>query len=172
MLIRPDAVDSWLNSFDAKQYRLVYVSPQGPLFSQQVATHFVQDSKPLCILCGRYEGVDCRVVSHWGFEEISIGNFILAGGEVAAMTVIEACVRLIPEVLGNTESIKSESFNNNLLEYDQYTKPNTWSPQNSAKTYRVPPILTSGHHQKVKDWKHTNQNEKTKRNRPDLLKTN
>ena len=116
------------------------------------------------MVCGRYEGIDQRFIDYNKIEEISVGDFIISGGELAAFILIDACVRLIPEVLGNNNSLSSESFQDDLLEYSQYTKPLRW------KNMEVPEVLLSGDHRKILDWRLKNSLEKTKKRRPDLLK--
>ena len=116
-----------------------------------------------------FEGVDTRVIDSLGFEQISIGDYVLAGGEVAAQVLVEGCVRLLPGVLGHSESVSEESFSENLLEYPQYTRPQVWVDANGNK-HRVPDILVSGHHEKIKEWRKNKSFEVTKKFRPDLLK--
>ena len=120
-------------------------------------------NKEIILVCGRYEGVDERFLKYNDIKEISIGDYILSGGEIASFILIDACVRLIPEVLGNKESLASESFQNHLLEYPQYTKPTKW------KNLSVPGILKSGNHKKISDWRLKKSIEQTKRVRPDLF---
>ena len=118
----------------------------------------------MIIICGRYEGIDQRFLDHNKIEEISIGDYILSGGELAAIILIDTCVRLIPEVLGNNKSLINESFENNLLEYPQYTKPRVW------KNLSVPEPLLSGNHELIKEWRYNEAKKKTKLIRPDLWK--
>jgi tRNA (guanine37-N1)-methyltransferase len=114
------------------------------------------------LLCGRYEGVDQRVVDHYGFEEISLGDFVLMGGELPAMVVIEGCVRLLEGVLGNQESTRVESFAHGLLEYPQYTRPRIWQDR------EVPPVLLSGNHSAIEKWRQEASEKITQLRRPDL----
>ena len=110
------------------------------------------------------EGIDQRVIDTWKMEEISIGDYILSGGEIAAISLVDSCVRLLPNVLGSSDSLKCESFENNLLEYPQYTKPREWLGK------KVPEVLLSGNHKKIKEWKKKESIKLTKIKRPDLLK--
>ena len=121
-------------------------------------------SKEIILICGRYEGIDQRFVDYNEIEEISVGDYILSGGEIASFILIDACVRLIPEVLGNSKSLSSESFHDYLLEYSQYTKPSIWNK------LKVPEVLLTGNHKKISDWRLNNSLEKTKKIRPDLYK--
>ena len=122
----------------------------------------ISKKKNLIIICGRYEGVDQRFLDNNSISEISVGDYILSGGETAAFILIDACVRLIPEVLGNSESLRSESFHDYLLEYSQYTKPSVW------KKLKVPEVLLTGNHKNISDWRLKNSLEKTKKKRPEL----
>ena len=140
---------------------VVYVSPRGTPFTQQTARRFSR-ARGLTILCGRFEGVDERVLQEYEVEEISLGDFVMSGGEIAAQALIDAAVRLIPRVLGNTESTEDESFSHGLLEYPQYTRPTDWQGRT------IPGILLSGHHANIAAWR-TDQSERlTKERRPDL----
>ena len=121
----------------------------------------------ITILCGRFEGVDQRAIDVLGFEEVSIGNYVLAGGEIAAQVLLEGCIRLIPGVLGHPESLLEESFSNNLLEYPHYTRPQVWVDSLGNK-HDVPEVLTSGHHSNIKKWRLNKSIEKTKNIRPDM----
>ncbi len=140
----------------------VLLSPSGGRFDQDKAR--VLSQKPaLVLICGRYEGVDARVARFWADEELSIGDFVLSGGEVAAMAVVDAVARLIPGVLGDPASLEEESFAQGLLEYPQYTRPREFRGQT------VPEVLVSGDHKKIKAWQRREALLKTARNRPDLL---
>ena len=143
------------------------MSPAGKTLKQ---TDLIEFSKidQIVILCGRFEGVDTRAIEEIGFQEVSIGDYITAGGEVAAQVLVEGCIRLLPGVLGHPESVLEESFSNNLLEYPQYTRPQVWTDAQN-KEHNVPDILLSGHHGKIKEWRNNKSLEKTKKNRPDLL---
>lgn len=165
MVMRPDVIDEALEAHyaDSRPSRLVYLSPRGQRFDQALAKELAQ-TDTIGLLCGRFEGVDQRVLDAWGFEEISLGDFVLSGGELAAMSMIDACIRLIPGVLGDTESISEESFAEGLLEYPQYTRPFEW------KGRMVPEPLRSGHHENIKAWRLSQAEELTKNRRPDLWK--
>ena len=144
------------------------MSPSGkPLNQQDLVRYSKCDG--IIILCGHFEGVDARAIDNLGFEEVSIGDYVLSGGEVAAQVLVEGCARLLPGVLGQSESIIEESFENNLLEYPQYTKPKVWIDKNEQE-HHVPGVLLSGHHDKIREWRKQKSVEITKKNRPDLLK--
>ena len=171
MVIRPDVVEQAVISFIdniEKNIPLVYMTPSGKSLKQQDLVNFSQ-KKGIVILCGRFEGIDSRVIDSLGFEQISIGDYVLTGGEVAAQVLVEGCVRLLPEVLGHSKSILEESFSENLLEYPQYTRPKVWVDK-KGEEHHVPDILVSGHHEKIKKWRQNKSVELTKRFRPDLLK--
>ena len=144
------------------------MTPSGRPLNQQDIVKF-SEQKGIIILCGRFEGVDIRVIDSLGFEQISIGDYVLTGGEVAAQVLVEGCVRLLPGVLGHAESILEESFSENLLEYPHYTRPKIWVDKSGNK-HHVPDILVSGHHEKVKEWRKNKSLQATKKLRPDLLK--
>ena len=173
MVIRPDVVEravmSILKSLKIK-IPLVYMTPSGRPLNQQDIVKF-SEQKGIIILCGSFEGVDLRVIDSLGFEQISIGDYVLTGGEVAAQVLVEGCVRLLPGVLGHAESILEESFSENLLEYPHYTRPKIWVDKSGNK-HHVPDILVSGHHEKINEWRKTKSIEVTKKFRPDLLKKN
>lgn len=165
MVMRADVVDAAFNHVTegASQPRFIYMSPRGKPLTQAKVSELT--SLPhMGILCGRFEGVDQRVLDAWDVEEISIGDYVLAGGEVAAQVLIEACVRTLPGVLGDVTSLEEESFSSGLLEYPQYTRPRVWQGR------EVPDILFSGHHQQVKSWRQEKSEELTKDRRPDLWK--
>jgi len=171
MVIRPDVVEKALLSIKdqtSTSSKLVYLTPAGKTLKQSNLLEFSQ-FKQLIILCGRFEGVDERAVKALNFEEISIGDYVLAGGEIAAQVLVEGCIRLLPGVLGQPKSLLEESFSMNLLEYPQYTRPQVWEDAQSKK-HDVPKILLSGHHEKINEWRLKKSKEKTKLNRPDLLK--
>lgn len=160
MLCEPlfKAIESVLDD-NAKIY---YMSPRGKVFNQNIAKT-LSSLEHIILLCGHYEGIDQRVIDYFHIEELSIGDYVLTGGEIPAMAVIDAVARLIPNVITN-ESLENESFSNNLLEYDQYTRPLEF------KGLKVPEILISGHHANIEKWREQNSLENTKKNRPDLLK--
>ena len=171
MVIRPDVVERAVMSvLENKENNipLVYMTPSGkPLYQQDLIRFSKNDG--IVVLCGRFEGVDIRVINNLGFEQISIGDYVLAGGEVAAQVLVEGCVRLLPDVLGHSESVSEESFSENLLEYPQYTRPQVWVDK-EGKKHHVPDILVSGHHEKIKEWRKNKSIEVTKKYKPELLK--
>ncbi|MDR1032263.1 MAG: tRNA (guanosine(37)-N1)-methyltransferase TrmD [Holosporales bacterium] len=165
MVIRPDVVSCALDSLgdlhDGKGAPIFYLSPRGKLVNQKLAEDMVAQPD-VVFLCGRYEGVDQRVLNSYGIQEISICDSILAGGEVAAMAVIEACVRLLPGVLGNPASAQSDTFSNILIEHDQYTMPKNWNDQ------AIPDVLLTGDHVKAKAFQNLIAKNLTRTRRPDL----
>ncbi|MDY0030080.1 MAG: tRNA (guanosine(37)-N1)-methyltransferase TrmD [Pseudobdellovibrionaceae bacterium] len=166
MVMKPDVIERALLSFPT-QGRKIYMSPRGTPLSQNMVKELSKEDT-LTILCGRYEGVDQRVLDSYSFEEISIGDYVLTGGEMAAHILMDATVRLIPGVLGNETTPDEESFSNGLLEYPHYTRPAQWIDA-SGEERSVPQILTSGHHGKVAEWRHQQSLDLTKARRPDLL---
>ena len=170
MIIRPDVVEKAVMSTTKNtksNMPLIYLSPAGKSLNQQDLIHYSKGDG-IIILCGRFEGIDARVIDSLGFKCVSIGDYVLAGGEVAAQVLVEGCVRLLPRVLGRSESVLEESFSNNLLEYPQYTKPQVWV-DNKKEQHNVPDILLSGHHDRIKEWRKKKSIEMTKKFRPDLL---
>ncbi|QEK38273.1 tRNA (guanosine(37)-N1)-methyltransferase TrmD [Candidatus Cytomitobacter indipagum] len=165
MVMKCNTIDSWLSDV-YKKGKIIYMSPRGRTLNQSYAKELIKED--LYIICGRYEGVDCRVLNHWNVEEVSMGDYVLCGGEVASMALVETCARLIPGVLGNKESAEQDSFSNDLLEHDQYTKPNIWVPNNSEMSYNTPCVLRSGNHKAISDWKLSNSEAVTEKNRYDL----
>ena len=166
MIIKPDILGDAIEETLIKnhdQQKLVYLSPKGKPFKQVDAEKFSQ-SNGVSILCGHFEGIDQRVIDIYEVEEISMGDYVLTGGEVASFAFLDAIVRLLPGVLGNEISIKDESFSDNLLEYPQYTKPQEY------KNIKVPDVLLSGNHEKIAEWRREKSIEITEKNRPDLLK--
>ncbi len=164
MVMRPDVVDAAIKGAEAKfgkAARKIYLSPRGRVLDQDLVKELAHAS-PLLLLCGRYEGVDQRVIEANALEEVSLGDFVLAGGEVAAMTLIEACTRLLPGVMGNAATVDEESFESGLLEYPHYTRPADWNG------LKVPDVLMSGHHEKVRAWRQTEAETITATRRPDL----
>jgi tRNA (guanine37-N1)-methyltransferase len=143
--------------------RLVYMTPQGKPFNQKTAEEFSKE-KDIIILCGHYEGIDERVIETIVTDEISIGDFVLSGGEIPAMAFIDSVSRLIPGVLGKEESFLNESFSDNLLEHPQYTRPRIFMDR------PVPEVLLSGNHKEIEKWRHEQSLRRTKEKRPDLLK--
>ena len=140
---------------------LVYLSPRGRRFDQMTARNWAR-MDGVTMLCGRFEGVDERVLEHFGIQEISLGDFVLTGGEIAAQAMIDATVRLLPGVLGNAESAVEESFSSGLLEHPQYTRPATWQGRD------IPEVLTSGNHGKIAEWRREQSEQLTRERRPDL----
>ena len=169
MILRPDVVEKALlsvsNNKKIKSTK-IYLTPSGSLLNQE-KLGILAKLDEIIILCGRFEGVDQRAIDILGFEEISIGDYVLAGGEVAAQVLLEGCIRLIPGVLGHPKSLLEESFSNNLLEYPHYTRPQVWVDSLGNK-HDVPEVLTSGHHSNIKKWRLDKSIEKTKFIRPDM----
>lgn len=161
MIMRPDVLGEAIEH-NYEGGKIIYMSPKGkPLTQQKVRELSKEDN--LMVICGRFEGVDERVIEEYNIEEISIGDYILTGGEQAAMIMLDAIVRLLPNVLGNSASVENESFEGNLLEYPQYTRPVEW------KGRKVPDVLMSGHHENVAKWQKEQALQITKERRPDLL---
>ena len=144
-----------------ERWPLVYLSPRGRRFDQAMARRFA-DCAGITLICGRFEGLDERVIEHFGIEEVSLGDFVLTGGEIAATALIDASVRLIPRVLGNQASTEEESFSEGLLEHPHYTKPPVWEGR------AIPEVLLSGHHANIADWRRAQAERLTKERRPDL----
>ena len=160
-VMRADVIASALDSVERRERPLLYMSARGRPLTQARVREWAQ-GPGLIVLCGRFEGVDQRVLDARGFEEVSVGDAVLAGGEAAAMVVIEACVRLAPGVLGNFESTQEESFEDGLLEHPQYTRPRTFEGLD------IPEVLLSGDHKKVAQWRTSMREETTRERRPDL----
>ncbi|MFA5321066.1 MAG: tRNA (guanosine(37)-N1)-methyltransferase TrmD [Smithella sp.] len=166
MVMKIEPVEKALSAIREKKKEdaiIVLMTPQGEVFNQEIAAELSQ-KKRIIIVCGRYEGVDERIREHLVDREISIGDYILTGGELAAMVVIDAVSRLIPDVLGNPDSTNEESFSHNLLEYPQYTRPSDY------KAWMVPDVLLSGNHAEIELWRKKESLRKTYKKRPDLLK--
>lgn len=162
MIMRPDVLGRAIKA-NHTSGRIVYMSPKGtPLTQNKVKELSKLDE--LTVICGRFEGIDERVIEAYNIEELSIGDYILTGGEQACQIMLDAVVRLLPGVLGNEASIEDESFENYLLEYPQYTRPIEWEGRS------VPEILLSGHHQKISEWRKQEAEKTTKTKRPDLYK--
>lgn len=163
MVMKIEPIDECLKEIQ-KKGRVIMLSPRGKLYSQSMAKRFAKQ-KHLIFLCGHYEGIDERVHKHLVDEEVSIGDFVTTGGELPVLCVVDSVVRLLPGVLGNQNSLELESFEKNLLEYPQYTRPSEY------KGWEVPDVLRSGKHSEIKKWRETEAIKMTKRHRPDLLKS-
>lgn len=165
MVLKPDivaaAVDAAAQGTDRQDWPIICLSPRGRAFDQAMAQRFAK-AQGLTLLCGRFEGIDERVLEARDIEEVSLGDFVLTGGEIAAQALIDATVRLIPRVLGNAESAREESFSHGLLEHPQYTRPSNW------EGYAIPEILLSGHHGRIAEWRLAQSERLTKERRPDL----
>lgn len=165
LVMRPDvvgrAMEAALEGTERPRWPAVYLSPRGTPFTQAHARRFAS-GEGITLLCGRFEGLDQRVIDHFELEELSLGDFVLTGGEIAAQALIDASVRLIPRVLGNQASVEEESFSTGLLEHPQYTKPAVWNGR------AIPEVLLSGHHAKISDWRRAEAERLTQQRRPDL----
>ena len=161
MLIKPDVLANSLDQNVKPNEKIYYLTPKGKLFTQKLAKNLSKE-KTINIICGHFEGVDQRVIDTRNIEELSIGDYVLSGGETAALVVLDSILRLMPGVLGNDQSISEESFENGLLEYPQYTKPQIWEKKS------VPDVLLSGDHAKIKDWRLSESEAITRDRRPDL----
>ena len=161
MLLKPDVVAKSLDANIKNGEKIFYLSPRGKVFNQNLAKEISKENK-VNLICGHFEGIDQRVLDNREIEEISIGDFVLSGGESASYVFLDAILRLIPGVIGNEESKNEESFENGLLEYPQYTKPQIWEEKS------VPNVLLSGDHAKIKDWRLTQSKAITRHRRPDL----
>ena len=163
MLMRADIIANSLDkNISSKNEPIIYLSPKGKKFDQIYAKKILE--KNINIICGHFEGVDQRLLETRDIEEVSVGDFVLSGGEIGAFVVIDTIVRLIPGVLGNSNSLSEETFERNLLEYPQYTKPQKWEKKN------IPDVLLTGDHAKIKDWRLAQSEDITRRQRPDLWK--
>lgn len=140
---------------------IFYMSPRGKVFNQEMAKE-ISKMEHIVLLCGHYEGIDQRVIDYFNIQELSVGDYVLTGGELPAMIVADAVARLVPSVI-SSESLTDESFSNGLLEYNQYTRPAEF------RNLKVPEVLLSGNHSKIKEWREKNSYEVTKRNRPDIF---
>ena len=166
MVLRPDVMDKairFARRDRAADWPLIYLSPRGKPFDQAMARRFAA-LPGLVLIAGRFEGLDQRVIDHHEIEEVSLGDFVMTGGEIAAMAMIDAAVRLLPGVLGNAASTEDESFSAALLEHPQYTRPAVWEGR------EIPAVLTSGHHGEVAKWRREESERLTKARRPDLWK--
>ena len=161
MLLKADVLAKSIDQNKKKNERIFYLSPKGKKFDQKLAIELSKE-KSISLICGHFEGVDERILNTRNIEEISIGDFILSGCETASFVVIDSILRLLPGVLGNEKSKNEESFENGLLEYPQYTKPQIWEEKS------VPDVLLSGDHSKIKDWRLSQSEAITRDRRPDL----
>ena len=161
MLLKPDVVAKSIDANTKKGEKIFYLSPRGKKFNQSIAREISKEKK-VNLICGHFEGVDQRVLDNREIDELSIGDFVLSGGETASYVFLDAILRLIPGVIGNEQSKNEESFENGLLEYPQYTKPQIWEEKS------VPNVLLSGDHAKIKDWRLTQSKAITRDRRPDL----
>ena len=161
MVMRPDVVDACLRDLHAPGTPLIYLSPRGRLFDQALARDLARGAG-VTLLCGRYEGVDQRVLDAHNATEVSVGDYILMGGELAALMMMECCIRLLDGVIGKPESLADESIETGLLEYPHYTRPACWAGRD------VPEVLLSGHHENVASWRLARAQDMTRRRRPDL----
>ncbi|MHA1153817.1 MAG: tRNA (guanosine(37)-N1)-methyltransferase TrmD [Alphaproteobacteria bacterium] len=166
MVMRPDVLDAALVAAEARAAsgttaRAIYLSPRGRLLDRALARELAQ-GPGVVLLCGRYEGVDERVLEAHEVAEVSVGDYVLSGGEPAALVLIDAVVRLLPGVMGNQDSPAEESFERGLLEYPHYTRPAEWQGR------KVPEVLVSGHHEKVRQWRQAQAERITEQRRPDL----
>ncbi|MBP3457656.1 MAG: tRNA (guanosine(37)-N1)-methyltransferase TrmD [Lachnospiraceae bacterium] len=153
--------DKLFQEQETASVRVIYVTPQGRVFNQQMAEEFAKE-EDLIFLCGHYEGIDERALEEVVTDYVSIGDYVLTGGELPAMVMIDAIARLVPGVLNNDESAMTESFGNGLLEYPQYSRPQVWRKK------EVPPVLLSGNHKLIEEWRLEKSIERTKERRPDL----
>ena len=163
MLLKADVLGKSIDSNLKKGERIFYLSPKGKKFDQKIAKELSKE-KTINLICGHFEGVDERILGTRNIEEISIGDYILSGGESASFVLIDSILRLLPNILGNEMSKNDESFENGLLEYPQYTKPQIWEEKS------VPEVLLSGDHAKIKGWRLSQSEAITRRQRPDLWK--
>lgn len=161
MVLKPDVIGPAIESLPQQNIPLIYFTPRG----QKITQHLIKElsQKPgMNLLCGRYEGIDERIFQHYNIVELSLGDFVLSGGELPALALMDAVIRLLPNVMGKEESYLQESFENDLLEHSLYTKPVQW------KDFEVPSVLRSGNHAEIEAWKTRNAIATTKERRPDL----
>jgi tRNA (guanine37-N1)-methyltransferase len=163
MVIKAEPLAKALDSIDAKNKRVIYPTPSGKLFNQKYARELSKEDN-LVFICGRYEGIDQRIIDMYVDDEICIGDYVISSGEIATMVIIDAVYRLLDGVISE-DSLVEESFENGLLEYPHYTRPETYC------SIRVPDVLLSGHHQEIENWRLRKRLEKTLNNREDLLET-
>ena len=164
MVLRADVLGPAIETamaYTSRNWPLIYLSPRGRPMDQTMMRNLAR-ADGVTLICGRFEGVDERVLQHYGVQEVSLGDFVMTGGEIAAQALIDATVRLLPGVLGNQASTEEESFSAGLLEHPQYTRPAEWQGR------EIPEVLMSGHHGRIKDWRHQMSEEITRSRRPDL----
>jgi tRNA (guanine37-N1)-methyltransferase len=166
MVMKPDVLSAAIEAVAGAGVPKLLLSPRGVPFNQARA-RALAEGPGVVLVCGRFEGVDERVIEAHALEEVSVGDFVLSGGEIAAMAVMDSCVRLLPGVMGEPTSSSEESFEDGLLEYPQYTRPASWAGPDGIER-RVPEVLVSGHHGKVAEWRMRQREEITRRRRPDL----
>lgn len=162
MVMMCEPIFKAIESINTPDSKIIYLSPRGKVFNQKMAQDYSKLNH-IILLCGHYEGIDQRIIDYFNIEEISIGDYILTGGELPAMVLADSVIRLIPGVLSDGSTVE-ESFSNNLLEYNQYTRPAVY------RDMAVPDILLSGNHKKIEEFRHNQSLEITQKNRPDLLK--
>ena len=167
MILRADVLGEAIeNFFLPNRLPIIYMSPKGRLFNQKMAKDFIQSADGINILCGRFEGIDERVIKEYKISEVSIGDYVLSSGDIASLVFMDCCLRLLPGYLGNEKSLEEESFGDgyykSLLEYPHYTKPVMW------KSNEVPKVLISGNHSRISEWRLNKAKEETKNKRPDL----
>jgi tRNA (guanine37-N1)-methyltransferase len=165
MVMRADVVGPAVEAaqtYARGNWPILCMSPRGRLFDQQTAAQLAR-CEGATIICGRFEGIDQRVIDHYGITEVSTGDYVLTGGEIAAQIVLDATVRLLPGVLGNAESILNESHSNGLLEHPQYTRPSEW------EGHAIPDVLLSGNHHEIEKWRKRQSEDITARRRPDMM---
>jgi len=165
MVLRADVLEAAINDARAGAkgvMPILYLSPRGKPMDQEMMRGLAANTDGVTLLCGRFEGVDERILEHFGIQEVSLGDFVMTGGELAAQALIDATVRLLPGVLGNADSAIEESFSNGLLEHPQYTKPAQWQDR------EIPDVLLSGNHKKIAQWRQDQSEDITKSRRPDL----
>ena len=161
MVLRADIVDAALDALAGRPGPRLYLTPRGrPL--DQARVRALAEGPGVVLVCGRFEGLDERVIEERALEEVSLGDFVLSGGEPAALVLLDACVRLLPGVVGAAETLQEESFDDGLLEYPHYTRPPSWRGRD------VPPVLLSGDHARIRAWRHAQREEATRHRRPDL----
>ena len=161
MIIKPEILSRAIKSLKNNVHPKILLSPRGEVFNQNLAKEFAKLDE-LTLICGRYEGIDQRVIEKYNLMEVSLGDYILSGGEIACQVLLDVIIRLLPGVTNNEQSVKNESFENGLLEYPQYTKPRIW------EGIETPKILLSGHHEKIKKWRIEQSLKITEKRRPDL----